>query len=89
LSSVPAIAGSFLTLMTSGTIFRGGLEIGLACEIGSKEIYGPALLKAHDSESKIAKYPAISGFLKSLNSPKVRQIAGLAFILNIQIFARM
>ncbi len=59
LSSVPAIAGSFLTLMISGTIFRGGLEIGLACEIGSKEIYGPALLKAHDLESKIAKYPRV------------------------------
>lgn len=59
LSSVLAIAGSFLTLMISGTIFRGGLEIGLACEIGSKEIYGPALLKAHDLESKIAKYPRV------------------------------
>lgn len=59
LSSVLAIAGSFLTLMNSGTIFRGGLEIGLACEIGSKEIYGPALLKAHDLESKIAKYPRV------------------------------
>lgn len=59
LSSALAIAGSFLTSMISGTIFRGGLEIGLACEIGSNEIYGPALLKAHDLESKIAKYPRV------------------------------
>lgn len=58
-SSAIAIAGAFLSLMIHGTVFRGGLEIGLACEIGPKEIYGPALLKAYDLESKIAKYPRV------------------------------
>ena len=59
LSSILAIAGCFHVLMSGGNIFRGGLEIGLACRIGQNEIYGPALIRAYDLESKIAKYPRI------------------------------
>ena len=58
-SSMLAIAGAFLVLMINGSIFRGGIEIGIACSIGPNEIYGPALVKAHEIESKKAKYPRI------------------------------
>jgi phosphatidylserine decarboxylase len=58
-SSMLAIAGAFLVLICRGNIFRGGIEIGIACRIGPNEIYGPALAKAHELESKRAKYPRI------------------------------
>jgi phosphatidylserine decarboxylase len=58
-SSMLAIAGAFLVLMINGNIFRGGIEIGIACHIGPNEIYGPALAKAHELESKRAKYPRV------------------------------
>ena len=58
-SSMLAIAGAFLGLMISGNIFRGGIEIGIGCRIGPNEIYGPALAKAHELESKRAKYPRV------------------------------
>jgi len=77
-SSMLAIAGAFLVLMSTGNIFRGGIEIGIACSIGPNEIYGPALAKAHEIESKKAKYPRVLagdelvGFLQkaSLNLEK-------------------
>jgi hypothetical protein len=59
LSTMLAISGSFLLSISSGYIFRGGFEIGLGCRITANEIYGPALVKAYDLESKVAKYPRI------------------------------
>ena len=54
-----AIACSFLSLVISGNIFRGGIEIGLAGKIESNDIYGPALLEAYELETKVAHYPRI------------------------------
>lgn len=58
-SSILSIAGAFLVLMIDGNVFRGGIEIGVACQIGPTEIYGPVLAKAHELENKIAKYPRV------------------------------
>ena len=38
---------------------RGGIEIGLAADIGPAEVYGPALVEAHRLESRVAEYPRI------------------------------
>lgn len=54
-----SIAGSFIGMMAANYIFRGGIDIGIAVEINEQEVYGPAVLKAYDLESKIAKYPRI------------------------------
>jgi len=54
-----SISGSFIGMMAAGYIFRGGVDIGIAVEINEEEVYGPAVLKAYDLESKIAKYPRI------------------------------
>ncbi len=38
---------------------RGAVEIGLGTKIAKNEIYGPALYRAYEIESKIAQYPRI------------------------------
>jgi len=38
---------------------RGGIDVGLATEIGPGEIYGTALERAYILESEVAKYPRI------------------------------
>jgi hypothetical protein len=38
---------------------RGGIDVGLATEIGPGEIYGTALERAYFLESKVAQYPRI------------------------------
>jgi hypothetical protein len=38
---------------------RGGIDVGLATEIGPGEIYGTALERAYDLEGEVAKYPRI------------------------------
>jgi len=39
--------------------FRAGIEVGLGTELENGEVYGPALFKAYNLESKIAQYPRI------------------------------
>ena len=54
-----ATALTFLSCMSKGWALRGGIEVGLAMDIGDNEIYGPALARAHALESKVAQYPRI------------------------------
>ena len=58
-SALSAAAVVMLTSLASKHPLRGGIDIGLATEIGPEEIYGTALERAHLLESKIAKYPRI------------------------------
>lgn len=59
------VAASFMWLasMSAGHPLRGGIEIGLAVDIGPagqpREVYGPALVEAYHLESRIAEYPRI------------------------------
>ncbi|MGE5483621.1 MAG: hypothetical protein ACM3X4_01235 [Ignavibacteriales bacterium] len=56
-STLLALCGLGLFLLSHGIPLRAGVEVGLATQIGEHEIYGPALLTAFDLESKEAEYP--------------------------------
>jgi len=59
-SGVLTSFGSLLLLSLSmKKAFRGGIEVGLGTELSNGEIYGPALYKAYELESKVAQYPRI------------------------------
>ncbi|TAL33967.1 MAG: hypothetical protein EPN93_13120 [Spirochaetes bacterium] len=58
-STITACAAAYTILMHDEIIFRGGIDIGIAFEIGNEEIYGSALVKAYELESKTARYPRI------------------------------
>lgn len=54
-----SLPGAFLAMASKGVFFRGGLEIGLASNIGSRDIYGPVLMDAYKLESDVARYPRV------------------------------
>jgi SOS response regulatory protein OraA/RecX len=54
-----ATASTFICCISNGWAIRGGIELGLAMEINEGEIYGPALARAYNLESKVADYPRI------------------------------
>jgi hypothetical protein len=58
-SAVSAAAAVMLMSLASNHPLRGGIDVGLATEIGSQEIYGAALERAYLLESKEAGYPRI------------------------------
>jgi hypothetical protein len=59
LSALSAAAIVVLTSLSQRHPLRGGIDVGLATEIGPTEIYGTALEKAYVLESKIAEYPRV------------------------------
>lgn len=59
-SALSAAAIVMLTSLASRHPLRGGIDVGLATEIGPGEIYGTALERAYLLESKIAQYPRIA-----------------------------
>jgi hypothetical protein len=70
-SALAAAAIVMLTSLASKHPLRGGIDVGLATEIGPGEIYGTALERAYVLESKVAQYPRIVigvELLKYLNS---------------------
>ena len=58
-SALSAAAVVMLMSLASKHPLRGGIDVGLAAEIGPQEIYGTALESAHVLESQIAGYPRI------------------------------
>ena len=54
-----AAAVTFNAYLAEGIPIRGGIDIGFAMNIGSDEIYGPALASAYHLESKVADYPRV------------------------------
>lgn len=58
-SALSAAAVVMLMSLASKHPLRGGIDVGLATEIGPQEIYGAALESAHVLESKKAEYPRI------------------------------
>jgi hypothetical protein len=70
-SALAAAAIVMLASLASKHPLRGGIDVGLATEIGPGEIYGTALERAYLLESKIAQYPRIvigDELFKYLNS---------------------
>lgn len=59
ISALSAAAAVMGVSLASGHPLRGGIDVGLATEIGPQEIYGTALEKAYLLESKEAQYPRI------------------------------
>jgi hypothetical protein len=58
-SALAAAAIVMLTSLASKHPLRGGIDVGLATEIGQGEIYGTALERAYLLEYKLAHYPRI------------------------------
>ncbi len=58
-SALSAAAIVMLTSLASRRPLRGGIDVGLATEIGPGEIYGTALERAYVLESEVAQYPRI------------------------------
>jgi len=52
-------AATFIDLLVRGHALRGGIELGMAADIGDGGIYGPALMEASYLEKKVAQYPRI------------------------------
>jgi hypothetical protein len=58
-SALSAAAIVMLTSLANKHPLRGGIDVGLATEIGPGEIYGTALERAYFLECKVAQYPRI------------------------------
>jgi hypothetical protein len=54
-----AAAVTFVSCMSRKWPIRGSIELGLAMDIDGDEIYGPAISRAYNLESKVAQYPRI------------------------------
>lgn len=55
-----AACGSMVLLSLScRKAVRGGIDVGWGTEMPSGEVYGPALFRAYELESKVAKYPRV------------------------------
>jgi hypothetical protein len=58
-AALSAAATVMLTSLASKHALRGGMDVGLATEIGAGEIYGTALERAYLLECRSAQYPRI------------------------------
>jgi hypothetical protein len=58
-SILSAVCNAMMTCLSRRHALRGGIEIGLASELESGEVYGTALLEAYLLESSEANYPRI------------------------------
>lgn len=58
-AALSAAATAMLTSLASKHALRGGIDVGLATEIGAGEIYGTALERAYLLECQSAQYPRI------------------------------
>ncbi|MBU4258823.1 MAG: hypothetical protein KKC39_05965 [Candidatus Omnitrophica bacterium] len=54
-----ACGGMLLWSLARGKPFRAGIDVGIATELSSGEVYGPGFFNAYTLESKIAQYPRI------------------------------
>lgn len=58
-SALSAACVVMLTALASKHPLRGGIDVGLATDIGPGEIYGTALERAYLLECRVAKYPRL------------------------------
>lgn len=56
-SALIATCGIGLLALSVGVAARAGLDVGVATQIGDREVYGPALERAVNLESELAEYP--------------------------------
>ncbi len=55
-----ACASVMLISLASKHPLRGGLDVGIGMEMREGELYGPAVARAYNLESKVAQYPRIT-----------------------------
>jgi hypothetical protein len=58
-SVLGAIASTFLAMLAIGHAIRGGIDVGVGMELSDDEIYGAALARAYQLETRIAQYPRV------------------------------
>ena len=58
-AALTSAASTFLTMLAGRQAIRGGIDVGVAVELRDKELYGPALARAYELESKTANYPRV------------------------------
>jgi hypothetical protein len=75
-----SIASTFLTMLSEGLVIRGGIDIGIGLELKNGDLYGSAISRAYEIESKVSQYPRIVlgneliDYIKSqINIPKDNQ----------------
>ena len=59
LGVLSAAAMTCIFCLAAGHPLRGGIDVGIAMDMSSNEIYGAALARAYTLESKVAQYPRI------------------------------
>ena len=59
LTMLTATGGLLLATLAKKKVYRAGIDIGIGAEIEDNEVYGPALFRAYELESKIAQFPRI------------------------------
>jgi hypothetical protein len=52
-----AVCGLTVWAFASGIVFRGGVDVGVAAQLGGNEVYGSALERSNRLESEMAEYP--------------------------------
>jgi hypothetical protein len=58
-AALASVASTFLTMLAAGIVIRGGIDVGVGLELSDGEVYGAALSRAYELESKKAQYPRI------------------------------
>lgn len=58
-AALASLASTFLTMLAAGIVIRGGIDVGVGLELSDGEVYGSALSRAYELESKKAQYPRI------------------------------
>ncbi len=58
-AAIFSAASVFLTMLAGRKVVRGGIDIGIGLKLKNGDIYGSALSRAYEIESKIAQYPRI------------------------------
>ena len=53
------LCGVFLSFLAAGKPFRAGVDVGLAIQLDSDELYGPVLERAYSLESTVAQHPRL------------------------------
>ena len=57
--ALTGVSAMCLSVLAAGKVFRGGVDVGLGMDVEEGEIYGAALVRAYDLESRIASTPRV------------------------------
>lgn len=87
-STMVSAASVMLTMLSEKKIIRGGIDVGIGLELRNGDIYGSAVSRAYEIESKIAQYPRIvigDELSKYLDAQSKRPVNNLFDDMNKQL----